>query len=199
MKWNHRTSHISVTSSKQNGPLKRPFGMMSLNSVWCSHSRAHGDTFIFPQLYFVPASCVCFPNFRRNVLFIRCIINDSIDSTGDKGLESPQSLQKVQPIKMLLANAPVNEYERTTTTNVYWLLNCTFSSSLAVFLINESRVLTRMEAVIKFKCEIRMCAIRSCGRKNGRKETNILAWNVNKKPAWTNWQIEVDLKQSPVR
>lgn len=104
---------------------------------------------------------VCFLTFRPNVLFIGCIINGGFDSTRDKGFKSPQSLAKVQPIKMLSANAPVNEYEKTKTKiNVYWLLSCTFSPALCVFLINESRVLTRMEAVIKFKCEIRMCAVR---------------------------------------
>lgn len=135
------------------------------------------DTLIFPELYFVPAWCVCFPSLPPNVLFIGWIINGGIDSTRDKGFKSLQSLPKVQPIKMLSANTPVNEYEKTKT-NVYWLLSRTFSPSLCVFLINESRVLTRMEAVIKFKCEIRMCAVRLRG-----KTKKILVGNVNKTPA----------------
>lgn len=54
---------------------------------------------------------------KPNVLFIGRIINGGIDSTRDKGFKSPQSLPKVQPIKMLSANAPVNEYEKRKGKN----------------------------------------------------------------------------------
>lgn len=144
---------------------------MRLNSFWCSHPQEHNGLWhinLSSALFCTCLVCFCFPTFPPNVLFIVCIINGGIDSTRDKGFKSPQSLPKVQPIKMLSANALVNEYEKKTnkkkSPNVYWLLSCTFSPSLCVFLINESRVLTRMEAVIKFKCEIRMCTVRLWGK-----------------------------------